>query len=343
MNGLEPEGAPFTALINHDVDIEPQAESLHGYSRVFLCKNGKPPREVYSQFREYVGDRPIVAYNLSFDWGRVLEPEYDRLSIPPIGRPAFCALTLARRSVNETASHKLEVLRQFFFPGEPNSAHRASTDLETTVRLFQTIIWPRLEKAGVLTFSEVIEFSCKTPVAACLEHLGLSGGKLPAPKFERPSGRIDPLSELVGLISGILSDEVVVDAEIWALRRWFDNHRLDLPVQMEPLRKLVREIISDGFVTDDERSALTRILKMLTGSSLAGKKFVFTGTLTLMTRSEAFQKVLTAGGQVSETVTAKGTDFLVAGIDAGSKLRKANELGVSIISEGDFISMLENK
>src|SRR6201997_4071879 len=68
------------------------------------------------------------------------------------------------------------------------------------------------------------------------------------------------------------------------------------------------------------------------GTKLAGKTFVLTGTLAKYTRDEAKKMIEGAGGKVTGSVSKK-TDYVVAGADAGSKLDKAKELGVSVIDE----------
>jgi len=73
-------------------------------------------------------------------------------------------------------------------------------------------------------------------------------------------------------------------------------------------------------------------------SLLTGKTFVFTGTLNRMTRNEARQIVETLGGQASSSVT-KNTDCVVAGEASGSKLQKAREAGIPILSEEEFLSL----
>ena len=70
-----------------------------------------------------------------------------------------------------------------------------------------------------------------------------------------------------------------------------------------------------------------------------GKTFVITGTLHEMTRDEAKAEIIKRGGKVSGSVSGK-TDFLLAGEAAGSKLTKAENLGVSIMSEQEFLSHL---
>ena len=69
--------------------------------------------------------------------------------------------------------------------------------------------------------------------------------------------------------------------------------------------------------------------------SLAGKTFVLTGTLSSMTRNEAKERLQERGAKVTGTVSKK-TNYLVAGDNAGSKLTKAQELGVEVISEEEF-------
>ena len=71
-----------------------------------------------------------------------------------------------------------------------------------------------------------------------------------------------------------------------------------------------------------------------------GKIFVLTGTLTSFKRSEASKIIESLGGKTSSSVSKK-TDYVLAGEDAGSKLQKANDLGVTVISEAEFAEMIK--
>jgi DNA ligase (NAD+) len=76
-----------------------------------------------------------------------------------------------------------------------------------------------------------------------------------------------------------------------------------------------------------------------TARSLAGKTFVLTGTLPKLSRDEASRLIREAGGDVTGSVS-KNTDYVLAGESAGSKLDKAMELGVRILSQQEFLEMV---
>jgi DNA ligase (NAD+) len=72
-----------------------------------------------------------------------------------------------------------------------------------------------------------------------------------------------------------------------------------------------------------------------------GKTFVLTGTLSLFSREEAGDKITALGGKVTSSVSKK-TDYVVAGENAGSKLTKAESLGVTVLTEDDFVQRLKD-
>ncbi len=94
------------------------------------------------------------------------------------------------------------------------------------------------------------------------------------------------------------------------------------------INKLLSQVKVENFI-DTSRS----------DSELSGKTVVFTGTLVRLTRAEAKAKALEAGAKVSGSVS-KNTDYVIMGTDAGSKAKTAQELGIKILSEDEFISLL---
>ena len=80
--------------------------------------------------------------------------------------------------------------------------------------------------------------------------------------------------------------------------------------------------------------------RVLTDNRFAGKTFVLTGALTKFTRDEATEKIELLGGKAAGSVSKK-TSYVVVGENAGSKERKARELGIPILSEDDFLAMIQ--
>jgi DNA ligase (NAD+) len=76
------------------------------------------------------------------------------------------------------------------------------------------------------------------------------------------------------------------------------------------------------------------------GVRLSGKTFVLTGSLESMSRDEAREKIREFGGDVSESVSSK-TDYVVAGLEPGSKAEKAKKLGVKILNEQEFLNLIK--
>jgi DNA ligase (NAD+) len=75
-------------------------------------------------------------------------------------------------------------------------------------------------------------------------------------------------------------------------------------------------------------------------SELTGKTFVLTGTLQALTREAAEEAIVQLGGKVSGSVSKK-TQYVVAGTDAGSKLKKAQQLGITVLDEAAFLKLLK--
>ena len=80
--------------------------------------------------------------------------------------------------------------------------------------------------------------------------------------------------------------------------------------------------------------------RVITDARFAGKTFVLTGALSKFTREEATEKIELLGGKASGSVSKK-TSFVVVGENAGSKERKARELGIPILTEDDFLELLQ--
>lgn len=113
---------------------------------------------------------------------------------------------------------------------------------------------------------------------------------------------------------------------------------------------VVAQSIFDWFRDTENKELVERLLKHVLITSavkkekselpLAGKSFVLTGTLASMSRDEAKKKIKNLGGEVAGSVS-KNTGFVVAGENPGGKIGKAQELGVDVLSEEEFLKLLE--
>lgn len=163
MSDWEPEGPPFRRLLNHNRDILPETSRMNGLTREILECDGDPPRQVYSDFADYAGDLPLVAYNLPFNLEQVLRPEWERLGLKPACRAGFCALRLAQRLLDPlpAGNHKLETLRQYYRLPEPG-AHTALGKVKTVIDLLQLVLRPLAEQHGLLTLDQIQTFVAET-------------------------------------------------------------------------------------------------------------------------------------------------------------------------------------
>ena len=117
---------------------------------------------------------------------------------------------------------------------------------------------------------------------------------------------------------------------------------------LQGIGEVATDALLDFFAEAHNRKAVTDLLSHVTiepfagittqASAVTGKTVVFTGTLTKLTRNEAKAQAERLGAKVAGSVSKK-TDYVVAGSDAGSKLDKARELAVTVLSEDEWIAL----
>jgi DNA ligase (NAD+) len=120
--------------------------------------------------------------------------------------------------------------------------------------------------------------------------------------------------------------------------------------RVEDVGPVVAASVADYFRDPENSSIVDRLLAaglswpapapIAERAELAGKIFVLTGTLETLTREQAQEAVVRLGGKVSGSVSKK-TDYVVAGADAGSKLKKAESLGIAVLDEAAFQKLLK--
>lgn len=177
-----------------------------------------------------------------------------------------------------------------------------------------------------------------------VRHLKREG---PAPKVKAPK-KATVQASLFGEEEGAvdLKDQVILTPR--DILMTLDNVSLEDVENVEGIGEKVATEVYEWFKEASNRALLRKfhkagltlfMTKIKEKKGVTGRSFVLTGTLSGVTRSQAKQMIIEAGGHVQSSVSSK-TDCVVAGEKAGSKLKKAKELGVKVIDEKEFIEMI---
>lgn len=180
---------------------------------------------------------------------------------------------------------------------------------------------PRFGETSAKKLVAAIEKSKENDLWRLISALGIQQvGQSAAKALAEHFGSMEALEEAGE--EALMAVEDIGEVTARSIRQWFDNPQS---------RQLLDKLRQAG--VNMERRA------QLKDTSFAGLTFVLTGTLSRRTREQAKEEILARGGKVSESVSKK-TSYVVAGEAAGSKLTKAQSLGVPILTEEEFERML---
>ena len=193
-----------------------------------------------------------------------------------------------------------------------------------SLTLEQICSLPRLAEKSATNLLEQIEASKSRDLSNLIYALGIRHvGERNAGILARHFGSLENLARATVEELDDIPEIGLTVAE--SVRDWFDD---------EGNLKLCDRLRAAGVKTESEAKATTAA-----DERFAGKQFVLTGKLTSFTRDEARALIEARGGRVNSSVSKK-TDYVVAGEEAGSKLDKAQSLGVQILDEQAFKEML---
>jgi DNA ligase (NAD+) len=202
----------------------------------------------------------------------------------------------------------------------------------------------RMAEKSANNLLAAIEKSKKTTLAKFLFGLGIRHvGESTAKDLAKHFGNIDAVMD--ASVEALLEVNDVGPVVAQSLRNFFDQpHNREV---VEQLRSCGVTWAEKEFVAaPPSKEGLHRIaspdkdLQALAAGPFAGKTVVLTGTLPTLSRDEAKDKLEAAGAKVAGSVSKK-TDFVIAGAEAGSKLEKAIELGVTVLDEAQFLELLQ--
>ena len=184
---------------------------------------------------------------------------------------------------------------------------------------------PRMAKKSATNLLEQINASKSRDLTSLIYALGIRH------VGERTAGilahHFGSLTALAGATTEELDDIPEIGLTVAeSVRDWFDD---------DGNRQLCDRLRAAGVRTELEKQSRTEV-----DERFAGKQFVLTGKMESYTRDEARALIEAKGGRVNSSVSKK-TDFVIAGEDAGSKLDKANTLGVTVLDEAGFSKMIK--
>lgn len=295
-----------------DVDLSKRSDDAVVFDFPHLCPEcqSEAPREIGDAVRRCTGGLICPAQTV------------EKLK-HFVGRSAFDIEGLGAKQVeqfhtdgwiNEPAD--IFTLRDRFGSGMQQLKNREGWGDKSAANLFDAIDEKRKIGLGRLLF------------ALGIRHMGEAGSNLIASHF----------GTWMDLSQG-MNDATALEGPVW-----------DELNDVDGVGEVMATSLVKAFSNPDERAAIDRlaahlniqdVVRMDTSASpVAGKIVVFSGTLEKMTRAEAKAKAERLGAKVSGSVSAK-TDLLVAGPGAGSKAKKAVELGIETLDEDEWIALIE--
>lgn len=226
--------------------------------------------------------------------------------------------------------------------------HFASKDAMNIDGMGPSMINMLLSADLIHDVADIYDLSSKKDALKVLDRMGESSASNLLAAVEMSKSR--PLSRLIAAL-GIRNVGVVAARNLAKSFGTMDSLMNATVLELAALPDfgmITAQSVADFFAKDTNRQLIGKLQQYgvnmtedtsSTGNAWAGKIFVLTGTLSRYTRSEATEIILSLGGTASSSVS-KNTSYVLAGEAAGSKLTKAQNLGVTIISEEQFEQMV---
>ena len=199
------------------------------------------------------------------------------------------------------------------------------TDIASIYRLHERkadlLELDRMGDQSVENLLAAIDESKTRPLPRLLFALGITDvGERGAQDLSRAFGTLEKLKQ--AKYDDLLTLDGIGEKTASSIELWFED---------EDNLRVIDELLASGVTPVEAEAPVSDIF--------AGQTFVFTGKLEKFTREDAEETVMKMGGKAAGSVSAK-TNYVVAGPGAGSKLVKAEQLGVSVLTEEEFLTML---
>lgn len=293
-----------------------------------------------------VGDR-IIVRKAGDIIPEVVAVAHHQEGAPPYQIPSICPScgSIAEREEGEAVLRCVNMA----CPAQVarNLVHFASRDAMDVDGLGPAIVHQLLDAGLVQSFADL--YTLEEGQLAKLERMGKRSAKNLVNALEASKSR--DLSRLLFAlgIRGIGQRSAQLLAQRFGEMDGVMSATAEEIAGIEGYGEIMAQSVVDFFALEQNRRLIERLKELglnmrcdtvPAAGTLSGKTFVLTGTLPTLSRSEAKAMIEAVGGKVSGSVSKK-TGYVVAGEEAGSKLTKANELGIPVIGEDELRAMIE--
>ncbi|MCD6385587.1 NAD-dependent DNA ligase LigA [Candidatus Sumerlaeota bacterium] len=270
----------------------------------------------------------------------------------PITPPKVCPVcgSPLKKSANEVAIRCVNINCPAMI--KQKIIHFASRDAMDIEGLGDKLVQQLVDKGLVRNFADIYRLTIEK--VAELERMGKKSAQNLIQNLEKSKKR--PLHNFLyalGIRYVGLQSAKILASRFKSLKRIMNASYEEL-AETEGVGPVMAEAIKEFFTTSENIKTIEELFKLgikpqeevvpsvAAKPEVAGKTFVFTGTLDSMPRSEAEKLVESLGGSASKSVS-RNTDYVVVGKEPGSKFTKAQQLGVKIINEDEFLKLIGKK
>lgn len=335
----------FYSLVNPEEEFDKVNIAIHGITPQ-MVQDAPTFSGVWEEIKDIFSNNLLVGHNIKFDLS-CIKKLLKKNGIEAQNPYYIDTLEIAKQIVPDLESYKLPSLCKYYHINIANH-HNALDDSRATFYLLKKM----RSQVDLNSFTIQYDYSDVEKKARNRQ-------------FEY-SDTTKYLQELQGIVFGIMSDNVLNDDEIEALKYWMDTHQaLKGNYPFDRIYTCLKNVLEDGIITEDERTELANVCQSILNpmesespcvldSDIEGKTICLTGDFSSMSRKE-MELFLVNQGAIIKNGVSKKLDYLVVGdlgsdqwtqCNYGSKIKRAmecNEKGadITIVRECDFIKIFE--
>ena len=330
----------FNSLIKPKNGISADSTTINGITEE-MVKDAPTASEVLTDFIDFIENLPLIGHNISSYDLPILRRCVSELFEFEIVNNHIDTLYLAKERLDSIPNYKLGTIAAYFAINVGN-AHRALSDCLVTKQCYDKLV--------------------KLPVCVCKQKIASHRHRTLFTEETKA------LQELQGFLLGITADDVLVDAEVFSLKKWLDKHSsLAGNYPFDRVFSAIEKALDDGYLSQDERDELLVLFKNFSSPvdnrscetsdfNFSGKIICLSGDFRFGSKKTVEDILAKVGGTCKSSVTKK-TSYVIVGSNGsadwtcgnyGTKIKKALELQaqgveIQIIKEEELTAFFNSE